>query len=295
MSTFVQMAINGLALGSVYALMALGFTVIFRAAGTMNFAQGSVMLLGGLLVARLHDSLGFWGALAVAALVTAALSVLEALLLRAARKRDIASLAIMTIGFNTMLLAEMSRQIGVDVLSLGDPWGSEILEFSGITVAQTRVASLAIAGLLIAAFFAAFRYSRWGLAMRASAMDPEAAALMGIRRSRLELSGWAVAGALAAVAVAFLSAFPSQGLDQTTGEIALAAFPAAIIGGLGNPAGALVGSLLIGVTEAAAATYQNDLTILGSGLSLIAPYAVMVVVLLVRPQGLLGTRDISRV
>jgi branched-chain amino acid transport system permease protein len=289
------MAINGLALGSVYALMALGFTVIFRAAGTMNFAQGSVMLLGGLLVARLHDSIGFWGALVVAALVTAALSILEALLLRAARKRDIASLAIMTIGFNTMLLAEMSRQIGVEVLGLGDPWGSNIVEFAGITVAQTRVASLVIAGVLIGGFFAAFRYTRWGLAMRASAMDPEAAALMGIRRGRLELSGWAIAGALATVAVAFLAVFPSQGLDQTTGEIALAAFPAAIIGGLGNPAGALAGSLLIGLTEAAAATYQNDLTILGSGLSLIAPYVLMVAVLLFRPQGLLGTREISRV
>ena len=295
MSTLAQMAINGMALGSIYALMALGFTVIFRAAGTMNFAQGSVMLLGGLLVARLHEPLGFWAALVVAALATAALSVVEALLLRAARKRDIASLAIMTIGFNTMLLAEMSRQIGVDVLSLGDPWGSNIVEFAGITVAQTRVASLVIAGVLIGAFFAAFRYSRWGLSMRASAMDPEAAALMGIRRRRLELSGWAIAGVLAAVAVAFLAVFPNQGLDQTTGEIALAAFPAAIIGGLGNPAGALVGSLLIGVTEAAAATYQNDLTILGSGLSLIAPYAVMVAVLLVRPQGLLGSREISRV
>ena len=96
MTTFVQMVINGLALGSVYALIALGFTVIFRAAGTMNFAQSSVMLLCGLLVARLHEALGFWGALLVAAAATAVMSVLEALLLRAARKRDLASLAIMT-------------------------------------------------------------------------------------------------------------------------------------------------------------------------------------------------------
>jgi branched-chain amino acid transport system permease protein len=295
MSTFVQMVINGLALGSVYALMALGFTVIFRAAGTMNFAQGSVMLLGGLLVARLHEPLGFWGALVVAAGVTAAVSVLEALLIRAAKKRDLASLAIMTIGFNTVALAELSRQIDVDVLSLGDPWGSRIVDLFDITVAQTRVASLLIAGVLIAAFFLAFRYTRWGLAMRASAMDPEAAALMGVRRGRLELSGWAIAGVLAAVAVTFLAAFPNQGLSQTTGEVALAAFPAAIIGGLGNPAGALVGSLLIGVTEAAAGTYQNDLSILGSGLSLIAPYVVMVAVLLFRPQGLLGAKEASRV
>ena len=91
MTTFIQMVINGLALGSVYALMALGFTIIFRAAGTMNFAQGSVMMLGGLLVVRLHDALGFWGALVVAAAITAVFSVLEALLLRAAKRRDLAS------------------------------------------------------------------------------------------------------------------------------------------------------------------------------------------------------------
>jgi branched-chain amino acid transport system permease protein len=295
MSTFIQTLVNGLAVGAAYALISLGFTVIFRAAGTMNFAQSSVMLLGGLLVARLHPSLGFWGALAVAALVTATVSVLEAVLLKAARKRDLASLAIMTIGVNTLLLAELSREIGSDVLTLGDPWGSDVLTVGGITVAQTRLACLLVGGVLIAGFFLAFRYTRWGLAMRASALDAEAAALMGIRRTRLELSGWAIAGVLAAVAIAFLAAFPSQGLDQTSGDIALAAFPAAIIGGLGNPVGALLGSVLIGVTEAAAATYQNDLTLFGSGLSLIAPYVVMVLVLLIRPQGLLGAKETSRV
>jgi branched-chain amino acid transport system permease protein len=295
MTTLIQTVVNGLALGSAYALIALGFTVIYRAAGTMNFAQSSVMLLGGLLVARLHTSIGFWSALGVAAAVTAVVSVLEALLLRTARKRDLASLAIMTIGVNTILLAELSRQIGADVLTLGDPWGSKIVTIGGITVAETRVASLVVAGTLIAAFFVAFRYTRWGLSMRSCAMDPEAAALMGIRRGRLELSGWAIAGVLAAVAIAFLAVFPSQGLDQTSGDIALAAFPAAIIGGLGNPAGALLGSLLIGVTEVAAATYQNDLTLLGDGLSLIAPYVVMVLVLLVRPQGLLGSKETNRV
>jgi branched-chain amino acid transport system permease protein len=295
MTTVLQTIVNGLALGSAYALIALGFTVIYRAAGTMNFAQSSVMLLGGLLVARLHTSIGFWSALGVAAVVTAVVSVLEALLLRAARKRDLASLAIMTIGVNTMLLAEISRQIGADVLTLGDPWGSKIVTIGGITVAETRVASLVVAGVLITAFFVAFRYTRWGLSMRASAMDPEAAALMGIRRGRLELSGWAIAGVLAAVAIAFLAAFPSQGLDQTSGDIALAAFPAAIIGGLGNPAGALLGSLLIGLTEVATATYQNDLTLFGNELSLIAPYVVMVLVLLVRPQGLLATVETNRV
>lgn len=295
MNTFMQMLVNGLALSSVYALVALGFTVIFKASHAMNFAHGSLMVLGGLVVARLHEPIGFWPALLVAALATAAVALLEALLLRAARSHDVATLTIMTIGFNVLLTAELARHIGIDVLTVGDPWGSAVTDIAGVTVAQTRIASIVVAGALIGIFFAGFRYTRWGLAMRASAMDREAAALMGIRHRRLELSGWAIAGVLAAVAAVFIAAFPSQGLDQTTGTIALAAFPAAIIGGMGNPAGALLGSLAIGITEAAAATYQEHLTTLGSGLSVIAPYVVMVAVLLVRPEGLLGTKEATRV
>ncbi|WP_370617716.1 branched-chain amino acid ABC transporter permease [Mumia sp. Pv 4-285] len=295
MTTLAQMLMNGLALSSVYALVALGFTVIFRASHAMNFAHGSLIVFGGLVVARLHDPLGFWLAVVVAALATAGLALVEAMILRASRRHDVATLAIMTIGFNILLTAELARQIGIDVLSLGDPWGSDVVELGGVTVAQTRLASLLIASALIGLFFLAFRFTRWGLAMRASSMDREAAALMGVRQGRLELSGWAIAGALAAVAAVFIAAFPSQGLDQSTGLIALACFPAAIIGGMGNPAGALLGSLAIGITEAAAATYQSHLTALGSGLPVLAPYVVMVAVLLVRPQGLLGTKESTRV
>lgn len=295
MTTTAQMLVNGAALASVYALIALGFTVVFQTAGTMNFAQASLMTLAGLVVVELHDPLGFWPALLVGALAAAAMSMVEALLMRAARQRDMATLAIMAIGFNILLLAELSRRMGTDVYTLGDPWGSDVVEVAGVTVATSRIASIVTSTVLIALFFGAFQHTPWGLAMRASAIDPEAAALMGIRRRRLELSGWAVSGALAAVAVVFLASFPSQGLDQSTGSVALAAFPAAIIGGLGKPAGALLGSAAIGLTEAATATYQSSLAIFGSGLPLIAPYVVMVVVLLLRPQGLLGAKEIARV
>ena len=106
---------------------------------------------------------------------------------------------------------------------------------------------------------------------------------------------WCLAGALAALAAVFLAAFPAPGLERTTGQIALNAFPAAILGGLASPPGALAGSLLIGLTEALAAGYQSELHVLGEGFGDVAPYAVMVAVLLVRPTGLFGAKGAARV
>jgi len=294
-TTFAQMVINGLALASIYALVALGFTIIYQATNTVNFAHGSLLLLGGLVVALLHDEVGFWGALLIAVLVTAIVSIALVLLLRTARERDVATLAVMTIGFDILLLAELARRMGSDVFSLGDPWGARIVEVGGIVMAQTRLAALIVAGILIAILFLAIKFTRWGLAMRAVSMDEEAAALMGVSQRRIELSSWVIAGAFAAVAAVFVAAFPDQGLTQTSGYVSLAAFPAAVIGGLGNPVGALLGSVLIGLSASAAVAYQSDLAFLGAGLPSIAPYVVMVVVLLFKPRGLLAAKEADRV
>jgi branched-chain amino acid transport system permease protein len=152
-----------------------------------------------------------------------------------------------------------------------------------------------VSAALIGAFFAAFRWSRWGLSMRAASADQEAAALMGVRLGRVRLIAWCAAGALAAVAAVFLAAFPAPGLDRSTGQLALAAFPAAILGGMDSALGALAGSIAIGLAGALAAGYQDHLGPLGEGLPAIAPYLVMIVVLLVRPSGLFGSKEISRV
>jgi branched-chain amino acid transport system permease protein len=295
MTIFLQMTINGLALASIYALVALGFTIIYQATNTVNFAHGSLLLMGGLVVALLHDDIGFWIALVIGVVITAIASVALALLLRTARQRDVATLAVMTIGFDILLLAEVSRRMGPDVYNLGDPWGGRVIELGDIVMAQTRLAALIVAGILIAILFIAIKFTRWGLAMRAVSMDAEAASLMGFSQRRVELSSWVIAGALAAVAAVFVAAFPSQGLTQTTGHVALAAFPAAVIGGLGNPVGALLGSVLIGMSGSAAVAYQSNLAFLGAGLPNIAPYVVMVVVLLFRPRGLLGVKEAERV
>ncbi|MEV6612745.1 branched-chain amino acid ABC transporter permease [Streptomyces sp. NPDC051051] len=298
MTTLLDTLLNGLALGAVYALVALGFVVIFKASGVLNFAHGSLLLLGGYLVAVLHDDLGFAGALAVAVLATGAVAgALDRLLLQRGDPDPKAAhvQTIVTIGVDIVLVTDLSRRIGGDLLTLGDPWGDAVTGLGPVTVADSRLAAIAVSAVVIAAVFALFRFTPWGLSLRAAAEDVEAAALMGVRLSRVRMLAWCLAGALAALAAVFLAAFPAPGLERTTGQIALKAFPAAILGGMASPPGALAGSLLIGLTEALVAGYQSELHVLGEGFGDVAPYAVMVVVLLVRPTGLFGAKGAVRV
>ncbi|MCX4997532.1 branched-chain amino acid ABC transporter permease [Streptomyces longwoodensis] len=298
MTAFLDNTLSGLALGAVYALVALGFVVIFKASGVLNFAQGSLLLFGGYLVAVLHDDLGFAGALAVAVLATGVLAgAVDRLLLQRGGPDQAAApvQTIVTIGIDIVLVTELSRRIGGDLLSLGDPWGDAVTEVGPVTVADSRIAAIAVSAVVIGAVFALFRFTPWGLSLRAAAEDTEAAALMGVRLSRVRMLAWCLAGALAALAAVFLAAFPAPGLERTTGQIALKAFPAAILGGMASPAGALAGSLVIGLTEAFVAGYQSDLHVLGEGVGDVAPYAVMIAVLLVRPTGLFGAKGAVRV
>ncbi|MFI1372017.1 branched-chain amino acid ABC transporter permease [Streptomyces longwoodensis] len=298
MTAFLDNTLSGLALGAVYALVALGFVVIFKASGVLNFAQGSLLLFGGYLVAVLHDDIGFAGALAVAVLATGVLAgAVDRLLLQRGGPDQAAApvQTIVTIGIDIVLVTELSRRIGGDLLSLGDPWGDAVTEVGPVTVADSRIAAIAVSAVVIGAVFALFRFTPWGLSLRAAAEDTEAAALMGVRLSRVRMLAWCLAGALAALAAVFLAAFPAPGLERTTGQIALKAFPAAILGGMASPAGALAGSLVIGLTEAFVAGYQSDLHVLGEGVGDVAPYAVMIAVLLVRPTGLFGAKGAVRV
>ncbi|MFI6079736.1 branched-chain amino acid ABC transporter permease [Streptomyces sp. NPDC051217] len=296
MTTFVELLLGGLSMGSVYALIALGFVVIFKATEVVNFAHASLLLAGGYVTAVLHDDIGFWPALAVGIAGAAVVgSAVEYTVMRRYRGADHSVLAIVTIGVDILLTTELTRRIGTDVLALGDPWGDKLLTVGDITIAQTRVAAFVAAALLITAFLLAFRYTTWGVSMRAAAENPGTAALMGVRLGRVSLSAWAVAGSLAAVAALFLTVFPTPGLERATSLAALKAFPAAILGGLDSTTGALAGGLIVGVTESFATGYQSDLTFLGRGFGDLAPYLVMVAVLLIRPAGLFGTKELARV
>ncbi|WP_020666798.1 branched-chain amino acid ABC transporter permease [Amycolatopsis nigrescens] len=292
MNTFLQLVVNGLGKGAVFALLALGFVVIFKATEVINFAHGSLVLLGGYLVVVTRDALGWAGAslVGIAGAGLLALGV-ERLLLSRSRFADPNSLALLTIGIDVIITEEIVRRLGVTLPFLGEAWDAQPFQLGGITLFRTQLVALVVATVLITAFWLAFKHSDWGVAMRAQAENREAAALMGIRSARVTATAWLVAGSLAGVAVLFIATqdFSGAGLSRGTHSIALAAFPAAILGGLDSTAGAVVGGLVVGLVEALSAQY------ISFDFSKSAVFLVMLVVLVFRPSGLFGTRESTRV
>jgi branched-chain amino acid transport system permease protein len=298
MTQVLELLVSGLSLGCIYALIAMGFVIVFKATNVVNFAHVSVLMLGAYLVARWHESLGFGvSVLAAAAACAVVAALLDVVFVRTLRRRGggVDALAILTIGLNIVLATQLSRAVGTDILPTGAPWGSDVAHVLGVAVPQTRVAAAIVATVLMVVFWAAFTYSDWGVAMRSAAADREIAALMGIRLTRMAAGVWAVAGALAAIAGAFFTSFPAAGVSNATYLLALTAIPAAVVGGLDSTAGAVVGGLLIGVATTFAAGYQDEISFLGRGLSEVVPYLVLLAVLLWRPSGLFGSREITRV
>jgi branched-chain amino acid transport system permease protein len=291
-NTFVQLMVNGLGKGAVYALLALGFVVIFKATEVINFAHGSLALIGGYVIAVTVDTLGFPLAAALG-IVGAGLAglLMERLLLARSRFADPSSLALLTIGVDVVVVEDVFRRLGTTVPYLGAPWDAQPIQLGGVTLFSTQLVALLVGLVLITAFFVAFRYTDWGIAMRAQAENREAAALMGIRSSRVTATAWLVAGALAGVAVMFIVTqdFSGTGLSRSTHAIAFAAFPAAVIGGLDSTAGAVVGGVVVGLTQALTEVYVSI------PFAKVAVFLVMLVVLVVRPAGLFGTRELSRV
>jgi branched-chain amino acid transport system permease protein len=293
---FVTLLIGGLFLGAIYSLVALGFVTIFRATGVINFAQGSLLLLGAYVIGRTHEQIGFLPAVALAIGIAAVgAALIDIVLIRRVRTADLGTLAILTLGVDILLLTELTRRLGTDVLNVGAPWGSDVVEVAGIRVAASRVIAGGVALLLVAGFAAAFKYTDWGVAMRSAAEDGETASLMGIRLNRVAAAAWALAGALAAIGGLFLTSFPAAGVTGGVGLVALAAIPAVVLGGFDSPQGAVVGGLIIGVVSVLTAGYQSELSFLGRGLGTVAPFAVMLLVLLIKPSGLFGTREVTRV
>ncbi|GAC1322007.1 MAG: branched-chain amino acid ABC transporter permease [Acidimicrobiales bacterium] len=296
MTKFLELLLNGLSLGAIYALVALGFVIIYKSSEVLNFAHGSLLLLGAYVVARVEPSVGFYPAVVIG-VVAAALTALmvQRVIIARLRGAPVISLAIITIGVDIWLFTELNRRIGSDILSLGHPWGGRSVRIGSVGITENRLVAMIVATAVIALFFAAFKYSNWGVAMRAAAEDGETAALMGIRLGRVSALAWTIGGGLAAIAGVFLTGAPTPGLEPGIGAIALRAFPAAILGGLDSTGGALVGGLIIGVSESFTAGYQQRLSFLGRGFGDVMPYVVMIAVLLVRPTGLFGTKELTRV
>ena len=298
MTTFIQLVFSGLALGCDYALIALGFTIIFKASEVINFAQGEFLLVGtyAISVAMFSWRLGFLPALLIGIAITAAIGVIfERVVLRRMIGRPPFTIVMVTIGLDVLLLTAVSLLVGSRTPASPAPF--DILgaaHAGGVVFGFNAIASIVVTALVCAALYAFLRYTRYGLAMRATAIDQEAALAVGVRISTVYALAWGIAGAIAAIGGVFLSAGGGNpAFDVTLGQAALVAFPAIILGGLDSIPGAVVGGVIIGLVYELTQGYEP--AFLGSNFHTIAPYIIMIIVLLIRPYGLFGSRKVERI
>jgi len=296
-TTFGQLLFAGVSLGSVYALVALGFTVVFKASRVINFAQGEMLAFGAFLTSWLvlSENFPFALALLVGVVVTSGLGLaFQFGVLRFAIGRPDFTIVMLTLGLATVLTSVIPTVWGSNPRTNGDPWGSSAVHAGGLTFNWVQIWSIVTALVVLVAFFLFFNRTRYGLAMRAAASDQEAALSVGIPLGRVFGIAWAMAGLVACIGGVFVAGYPNS-LDPTVSNVALLAFPAIILGGIDSTTGAVVGGFVIGVIQELTAGYQPVyLSWLGHNFYLAAPYVVMVLVLLVRPYGLFGSRPAER-
>jgi branched-chain amino acid transport system permease protein len=308
-SAAAQALVTGLSLGSIYALLAMGFVIIFKATQVLNFAHGALAALGAFLVALFATVWDIparwlpdwptwitWTIAVLFALVAAALvgMAIERVFIRPMVGEELFAVAIVTLGLDIAIRTITNDFIGTDSRPLGDPWGTGVFDLGFVRVAHTEVVQWAVT-LALVLLVAAFFRTRMGVAMQATAFDQEAARAQGIDVGKVFGIAWAIGAVLAAVGGIFLSLFPRRaaGLDTQTAFFVFAAFPAIILGGLDSIVGAVVGGMIIGLAQGFAGLL--DIEWLGTGFTGVLPYFIMLLVLLIRPYGLFGTEEIRRV
>jgi branched-chain amino acid transport system permease protein len=295
MTEFLESVLRGLGQGSAYALLAIGFVIIYKSTGVVSFAQPAMMLSGAVVVSYLSPALGFFAALALGGLVLAVLGLaVERTAIRPMVGRPVFVVAIITIGIDIAIRVVANGFIGLGARPIGDPWGLSRFSIGQMEVQWRHIAMMVTTLVVLAVLFWFFRYTRYGLAMRATAFDQEAALTQGVNVGSVFALSWALAAALAAVAGSLLAT--GTGVDRQLWIITLVALPAIILGGLDSLEGAVIGGLAIGVVESLVGTYQGELAPwLGNNFASVSPYVVMLLVLLIRPYGLFGTPEVERV
>ena len=286
----LQLVLNGLAVGCIYGLVALGFVLVYKATELVNFAQGDLLMLGAftcyMFVVWYHW--GYWPAFALAIAIVAVFgAALDWAVLRRVIGQPQFAVVMLTIGLGAVFRSFASITWGSEIYTLPTPFSARATRIGGVSVSHEYVSIIVGTVLLCAALYALFTHTKIGVAMQAASQNQLAAYYMGIPVKLVFSLIWAISAGVATIAGVLLA--PVSLIDVNIGFIGLKAFAAAVLGGFGSIPGALAGGVTIGVIELLAGAY------LPQGFKDVAAYVVLLLVLAVRPQGMFGTVGRKRV
>ena len=295
MEYYLQLVINGLVVGSIYSLVALGFVIIYKATKVVNFAQGELVMVGAYICFSL--TVQFHIPFLWAFLLTLAFSVLlgmaiERAVLRPLIGEPIISVIMVTVGLSSVLKALVQMFWGTQLRAYPQVLPQDPIFIAGLPVSPVYIAAFILSAVLFLIFSAFFKYSSVGVAMRATAFDQQAAQSMGIGIKNIFALSWCIAAVVSSIGGVILGNI--NGINSQLGHLGLKVFPAVILGGLDSLLGAALGGLIIGVLENLGDGLAKDLLNLG-GFREVAAFVVLVVILMIRPYGLFGTKEIERV
>ena len=290
----IALLTNGVLIGLMYSLIALGFVLVYKATDAINFAQGEFVMLAGFIIAGtiVLGGAPFWVGVLVAVLGMVAFGFgLERIVLRPLLGRPVVAVIMATIGLAAVLRGAAPLFYGAETRSIVLPISDEPIAFGAITLPPVQVVGALLSLAFLGAFTWFFLKSRMGVAMRAVADNQQVAMAMGIHVERYFAIAWGMAGVVSALGGLAWGAL--LGVDVHLALIGLKVFPVVILGGLDSIVGAVVGGLIVGVVENLAAGYLDPLV--GGGTKDFAPYVLMILMLMIRPYGIFGKRRIERV
>jgi len=294
MAVFLQLLFSGIMTGGVYALVALGFVVVWKSTSVFNFAQGEILMVSAYICWALLVQVGLplWLTFVITFMVAAALGlIVERFALRPMIGQPLLAAMMITLALIAVLDGLVTIIWGSRQEVLPDFFPREPLHLGSIMISQQLLVAFVIAIALFFAFVLFFQRSRYGLAMRATAEDHQVTRSMGIRVSTSFAIAWVVACIVAAVGGILLGSV--NGVNMNLGFLGLKAFPVVILGGLDSIPGAIIAGLIVGVLEKLATGYIDP--IVGGGFAEIFPFIVLLIVLLVKPYGLFGQQRIERI
>jgi len=291
---FLALTLNGASIGLMYSLIALGFVLVYKATDAINFAQGEFVMLAGLIVAVSLSIEAMPLIVAIAIVIAVMIGFgfgLERVVLRPLLGRPVVAVIMATIGLAAVLRGLGPLIFGSETRAVSLPVGDDPIVLGPASLPQIQVVGAGVALLFFLAFSWFFKKSRMGVAMRAVADNQQVAQAMGIDVERYFALAWAMAGIVSALGGIIWGSM--LGVDVQLALVGLKVFPVVILGGLDSIGGALIGGLIIGIVESLAAGYLDPYV--GGGTKDFAPYVLMILVLMIRPYGIFGRRQIERV